>query len=166
MLYHFLHFAFVLFGFGLFDETLHPHVFGSGAFCDYCFGDSIVFCMLVGLLTLWTNSIKIKAIKLQADFNDRQSRIVDGRVAILGTRCLGRCLFVAVFLDIPRLSADSIVDSNDDDVAGFRRKCFLNILYILGAFASVMLVGDLDGVCFGFTLDWHHTNVNSLGSLN
>jgi len=107
----------------------------------------------VGLLTLWTNSIKIKAIKLQADFNDRQSRIVDGRAAILGSRCLGRCLFVAVFWGILRLSAvDSIVDSADD--VGFRRKCFLNILYILG---MLVVRGDLwiqmefvsDSLCIG-----------------
>lgn len=121
------------------------------------------FCMwgwLVGWLTLWTNSIKIKAIKLQADFNDRQSLIGDGRAE--SSRCLGLCLFVAiVFLDILRLSdvagdvdvvaadadaaaADVVVpiavDCPDVDV-DFRRKCFLNILYILWAFVSVMLVG-------------------------
>lgn len=109
---------------------------------------------MAGWLTLWTNSIKIKAIKLQADFNDRQSLIGDGRAE--SSRCRGLCLFVAiVFLDILRLSdvagdvaADAdvavaiaiAVDCPDVDV-DFRRKCFLNILYILWAFVSVMLVG-------------------------
>lgn len=105
------------------------------------------------LLTLWTKSIKIKAIKLQADFNDRQSSISD-----VGSRrwccwrgcsccccCCCSCLWgrwlclVALMLGLP-VSVVAVVVLSAVAVAvvavvmpcvDFRRKCFLNIVYIL-----------------------------------
>lgn len=104
------------------------------AFCRGC-------CWVGALLTLWTNNIKIKAIKLQADFNDRQSSISER------SRC--RCLCLAADI-VDSLAVVVVVDIVVVVAAGaiavvvvvvvvvdFRRKCFLNILYILCAFLNV-----------------------------
>lgn len=98
--------------------------------------------LLGALLTLWTNNIKIKAIKLQADFNDRQSSISDRSAVVCRGRCRCRCLVA----DILRLPVVLVVVSVVAVVVvvavlpsvDFRRKCFLNILYILCAFFNVL----------------------------